>query len=132
VAATRGLIEVSVDGSVLFSATETAADSYVPYRQVTLDVSAYADGGSHNLRFESITEAGAGVTNFFVDDVSLTVGDTAPMPALVSITFDASTAGTGEICNVAELNWGEDYTSDEHCVRIADHDIYLPLVMRDS
>jgi subtilisin family serine protease len=131
-AGTRGLIEASIDGSVLFSATEAIAGLYVPYRQVTLDVSAYADGSSHNLRFESTTDAGAGKTSFFVDDVSLTVTDTDPMPGLISITFDTWITGTDEICNVAELNWGEDYTSDEHCVAIADHDLYLPIVLRDS
>jgi hypothetical protein len=131
-AGTEGLIEVSIDDSVLFSATEAVADSYFPYRQVILDVSAYADGRSHNLRFEATTNAGAGTTNIFVDDVTLAVGDTDPMPGLVSITFNAWISGTDGICNLAELNWGEDYTSDEHCVAIADHGIHLPLILRDS
>jgi subtilisin family serine protease len=131
-AGTQGFVEASIDGAAIFSATEADADSYVSYERVSLDVSAYADGGSHHLRFESTTNAGAGTTNFFVDDVSLNVGDTDPMPEQVSITFDVWISGTGEICNVAELNWGEDYTSDEHCVGTAGQRGYLPIVLRDS
>ncbi len=40
------------------------------YRQIELDVSAYADGNLHKIKFDSIT-VGAG--NFFLDDVELHV-----------------------------------------------------------
>jgi hypothetical protein len=51
---------------------EAGAGLYRNYTLVSLDVSAYADGGFHLLRFEGKTEAG-GVTNFFVDDICVTI-----------------------------------------------------------
>jgi hypothetical protein len=67
-AATPGYLKVLLDGNLLFEATEADAYLYTNYSLVSLDVSAYADGGSHLLRFESTTEAGD-ITNFFVDDI---------------------------------------------------------------
>jgi len=64
-------LEVTIDGTQLW--TTTAADpacGTVGYRQVTLDVSAYADGGAHTLVFNSQI-FGSATSNFFVDDVSL-------------------------------------------------------------
>ena len=40
------------------------------YIQQSVDVSAFADGGTHTVAFHSVINGG-GVTNFFVDDVSL-------------------------------------------------------------
>ncbi len=98
-------MDVSIDGDVLFSVTEADAATYVTYTEVTMDVSAYADGNSHNLRFES-TEYGTASSNFnfHVDDVSLLVDSGLPWlsesPASgtiaattnqpIDITFDAT------------------------------------------
>jgi len=42
------------------------------YTEVTVDISAYADGGSHTLEFSSQTvSTNGGGTNFFIDDVSI-------------------------------------------------------------
>ncbi len=66
-----GSMSVLIDGDELFSVTEADAPAYATYQEVTVDVSAYADGGTHTLRFESVTQAGASATNFFVDLVSI-------------------------------------------------------------
>jgi len=66
-----GFMNVSMDGNVLFSVTEADASSYTSYQQVVLDISLYADGGMHTLRFSSTTESGDSSTSFFVDDVVL-------------------------------------------------------------
>ena len=69
---------VLLDGTPVFTATE-ATPGYGSYTLVDLDVSAFATGGSHLLRFESST-SGPEITSFNVDDVSLDlcpVGSTA-------------------------------------------------------
>jgi hypothetical protein len=68
---TTGYLRVLMDGTNIFEVTHTDGSSYSTYRPVSIDISAYADGGSHTLRFESRTEAGTGTLNFFVDDVCL-------------------------------------------------------------
>ena len=64
---------VSIDGNDVFSVTDLDAATYASYSQVMVDVSAFADGSTRNLRFES-TVLGSGITNFFVDDVELVPG----------------------------------------------------------
>ena len=68
---TTGYLRVLMDGTNIFQATHADGSSYSTYRAVSIDISAYADDGSHTLRFESRTEAGSGALNFFVDDVCL-------------------------------------------------------------
>jgi subtilisin family serine protease len=68
-----GVMEVSMDGNVLFSVTEADSAAYATYTEVVVDVSSFADGGTYALEFSSETQAGATATNFFVDDVSLVV-----------------------------------------------------------
>jgi M6 family metalloprotease-like protein len=71
---TTGYMNVAVDGRTFFTATDADIASYpVPYATpVTVDVSAFADNGIHNLLFETTTDASFGVLNFFVDDVAVT------------------------------------------------------------
>jgi hypothetical protein len=67
-----GSLEVSLDSTPLFTVTQDDVADYGVYTQVTIDVSAFADGGVHNLLFNG--EEGAGATlNFFVDDVAIDV-----------------------------------------------------------
>ncbi len=68
-------LAVSIDDTELFRVTGDATAPYSEYAQVTLDVSTFADGGMHTVKFDSTTNGG-GVTNFFVDDVSLNVEET--------------------------------------------------------
>ena len=65
-------LAVSIDETEVFRVTGDAAGAYSEYAQVTVDVSAFADGGTHSLTFDS-TINGPTPTNFFVDDVSLNV-----------------------------------------------------------
>ena len=75
VAATTGLMNVLIDGTPIFTVTQAGAAAYPTYTQVSLDVTPWADGASHSLRFSATTAAGAGVLNFFIDDISLTVAE---------------------------------------------------------
>ncbi|MBE2235907.1 MAG: choice-of-anchor J domain-containing protein, partial [Anaerolinea sp.] len=111
-------LEVNMDGTQLWATT--AADpacGTLGYRQVTLDVSAYANGGAHTLEFSSEV-FGSDTTNFFVDDVMLdaqsgpvvcaapsnvpwlsvnpTNGTTAPAASTpVQVTFDSTGLAVG-------------------------------------
>jgi hypothetical protein len=73
-----GYLRLLMDGTNLFEVTHNDITTYDVYRAVSIDVSAYADGGSHTLRFESQTSPTG--TNpidtnrrldFFVDDLCL-------------------------------------------------------------
>jgi hypothetical protein len=58
---------VMLDGKELFRTTTASSDNLTNYTPVTLNLSGYADGNIHTLRFESILVS---ATSFFVDDVS--------------------------------------------------------------
>ncbi|MGH9243492.1 MAG: BACON domain-containing protein, partial [Acidimicrobiales bacterium] len=102
VADSTGFLDVSLDGDVLFSVTEADGPS-IGYTEVVVDVSEYADGGTYELRFDSTTQPGAGPVNFFVDDVSITVGggggegcDNPTTIPWLSVTPDSGDTGAGE------------------------------------
>ncbi len=78
-------MRVLIDGQEVFSVLEGDPTYGSGYAQVVVNVDAYADGGTHTLRFESTTTGSPTGTNFFVDDVSLNgcVG-VLPAPNLVS------------------------------------------------
>jgi len=71
VADSTGFLDVTVDGSSIFSVTEANQPQYSVYQEVAVDISAFADGGAHTLEFFSTTDPGAGPLNFFVDRVSI-------------------------------------------------------------
>ena len=68
-------LQVSLGPTVLLEVTEADQGLYHSYRRVSLDVSRYADGGSHTLLFSyaSLTSPDA-ATGIFLDDVSLVAG----------------------------------------------------------
>jgi hypothetical protein len=72
------VMRVRLDGVPIFTATE-ATPGYESYTLVDLDVSSFATGGGHTLRFESST-TGPEISSFHVDDVSL---DSCPVGATV-------------------------------------------------
>ncbi len=64
--------EVNVDGNQVFQALENDPTYSGGYTEVSVDLSAYADGGTHTIELHSIINPPAGqVTNFSVDDVEL-------------------------------------------------------------
>ena len=64
--------DVWVDNDLIFTVSDLQADPYSSYNQVVVDLTGFGDCQVHNLAFFSET-AGAGVTNFFVDDVTVEV-----------------------------------------------------------
>lgn len=83
-----GFLNVEIDDNIVFNVDETDGGSYTVYTQVTVDVSAYADGGVHNVEFYSEKTAGT-IINFFVDDVVL----------------DATGGGGGGGCEESDIPW---------------------------
>jgi uncharacterized repeat protein (TIGR01451 family) len=70
-------MQVTMDGDVLFTVDGGAAScGVIGYAYQTVDISAYADDGDHVLEFYSeVFGQNFGVSNFFVDDVSISGSD---------------------------------------------------------
>jgi hypothetical protein len=69
-------LEVTLDGTQVFLADGTMSAQYNPYTLVEVDLSSFADGAAHTLEFHGYTNSLAGAaTNFFVDNVSLGIGN---------------------------------------------------------
>jgi len=78
-------MEARIDGTMVYRVQgDDAACGNLGYVMQSVDVSAFADGGTHNLEFFSDTVGtNGGGTNFFLDDVSLAVVVPAvPVPSL--------------------------------------------------
>lgn len=90
-------LEARVDGNVVFrvDGNDPECAGAVGYSPRSVDISAFADGGTHNVGFFS-TIAGTGTTNFFVDDVSVVsvAGGPAlpPPPAVPTLGWFGLTA----------------------------------------
>ncbi len=103
-------LEVLVDGTQVFSVNgANPACGVLGYTLKTVDLSAYADGGVHEVRFYSeIFGTNGNGTNFFVDDIALddpvtwltenpTFGTVQPGESqVVQVTFDATGLTVGE------------------------------------
>ena len=75
---------VYVDGTQVWSTGETDPAYQAGYALVMVDLSAYGDGASHNLKLEG-TDLSGGNTNMSVDDLSLTA--VAPEPYISGVSF---------------------------------------------
>ncbi|MEZ5442362.1 MAG: DUF11 domain-containing protein [Lysobacterales bacterium] len=70
-------VRATIDGTEVWRADASSAlCGVIGYSQVTVDVSAFGDGGSHTVRFESTSGTTGVGTNFFVDDITLSVSGT--------------------------------------------------------
>ncbi len=86
--------KVKMDGNVVFTALENDLTYAGGYTLVSINVSSYANGGSHVLRLEGVQNT-ATATNFNVDDVSLTVGGGVP-------PNDCNTNGIPDECDIQD------------------------------
>lgn len=108
-------LQVQIDGDNLFELTNADSSTYQSaYVMETVDVSSYADGANHTLTLWGYEDGagGAGVTNYLVDDISLTYTDPAagithdllseglriyPNPASDQLNIDVSLARTRDM-----------------------------------
>jgi hypothetical protein len=74
---TSDVLNVRVDGTIVQSYPEGGQSEY-DYSLRTIDLSAFADGGSHLILFEYIGST-TGMSSYLVDNVTLTTG-TCPTP----------------------------------------------------
>jgi M6 family metalloprotease-like protein len=113
-----GFMNAVIDGNTVFSVTDEDGPSYPSYTQVIVDIDTFADNNTHNLRFESTTDFGIGVTSFFIDDVDIveTLGvriagaSTLSYPALQD-AYDA--ALDGDIIQSREMVFNDDLNIDQ-------------------
>ena len=90
-------VEATIDGTRVWSVDATNAtycDIDTAYTPISVDVSAYADGGTHTLAFHSEVFGVSGTSNFWIDDVDLVTAGTpggpyVPPTALPSIGTSA-------------------------------------------
>ncbi|MBK9603265.1 MAG: S8 family serine peptidase [Anaerolineales bacterium] len=68
-AQTTDQFKVTIDHAVVFTANASESSSYSGYTMVNLDVSAFADGASHDIAFSANTSGQ--MVNFNLDDVTL-------------------------------------------------------------
>jgi hypothetical protein len=66
-------MSVMIDSTTIITYTGADAPSFPVYTEAVHDLSQFANGASHQVRFESTTY-GNGITNFMVDDVELCAG----------------------------------------------------------
>jgi hypothetical protein len=104
------LFSVKIDGTTVFTANATQKSSYLTYTLVTVDVSAYANGGTHKVEFYSIT-TDQNVT-FNLEDVSLTrncftiSGNAGVAGATLNYTGGSTTAdGSGNYSFKPPAGW---------------------------
>lgn len=81
---------VLIDGNELWRVDGTDPTcGTLGYRQISLDISAFADGGSHTLTFDSTSGSTGSGSNFFIDDVEIASAPTcgiagSPLPLPVT------------------------------------------------
>ena len=143
-------IKASIDGTPVFTATGAQIGSYASYTLVSVDISQFATGGSHVVRFDSTT---VGSGNFNLDDVSLDLtGPTCTPNALpwvstvpvsgtvaadsssaVSVVFNSTglTNGvyTGTLCYASNSTVAPN-VSIPVTLTVGTYDLYLPLIRK--
>jgi len=89
---------VRVDGTQVLSIPAGNSIYASGYTRVVVDLSAFADGGAHTIRFETTTSGAPTNTNFFVDDVSLSICEPPPTALTVSdASVTEGNAGTADL-----------------------------------
>ena len=88
------IFNVKMDGTVVFTTFADNAAYATGYTLVTVDLTAYANGGSHVLRFDA-TQYTTTATNINVDDVSLDVVPAGPS------ANDCNENGIPDECDIA-------------------------------
>lgn len=94
-------LRVRIDGNTEFTVLEDDVTyAGTGYNLVSLPLGAYADGGVHTVLFDSVqTGAGGAITNFFVDDVSISTVSTNCVPPedCFVLDFESDDSGAGMV-----------------------------------
>ena len=129
-----GFMEVSLDNTIVFSVTEADVGGFGAYAQVTVDVSAFADGNTYNLEFYAEKPDGPNI-NFFVDDVAIGAGSAVACDApddipwlSVSPTAGTTVSGTSSLVDVTFDSTGLATGVYTGTLCVQSNDIITPLV----
>lgn len=95
-------LKVMVDGAEIFTVLEGNTLYGSGYFLTGLDLSAYA-GASHSISFQSTT-TGSGITNFYVDDVSITCGNGTILPIVATGAATSVTAAGATLNGTVNAN----------------------------
>jgi hypothetical protein len=76
-------LKVRVDGTQVLSLPAGNSIYTAGYARVVVDLSTYANGGSHLIRFEATTSGSPAASKLYVDDVFLTLCE--PVPGMLSV-----------------------------------------------
>jgi hypothetical protein len=98
--AATSTFKVKIDDDAIFALTGATSSAYRSgWTAVAIDISAYADGNVHTLRFEHSSQAGPPYTNIYLDDVNFGNLSGTPMPTATGTPTASptatSTAGPG-------------------------------------
>jgi uncharacterized repeat protein (TIGR01451 family) len=98
---TTDFVRIQIDGTTVWEATGAHPEcNSVGYVNITADISAFADGGIHDLVITSTISGVPSGTNFFIDDVSIaaaTCGGGGGGPGAFETTFDVAVPTLSEI-----------------------------------
>jgi len=97
------MFTVKLDSTVVFSANATQISTYSDYTLVNIDISGFADGGSHSITFSSETTAQQ--VDFNLDDVVLVGTSFSSSPGSFTKSSPLNNT-TGQSSNLT-LSWGE-------------------------
>ena len=91
-----------IDGTEVWRTDATdAACGTLGYREVTLPIGAYADGAAHMIRFESETLGNGGVSNFFIDDVTMSGAPVCSGAPNISLDVPSLNVGAASFLTIA-------------------------------
>jgi hypothetical protein len=95
-------VRITIDGTTVWEANGTHPEcNSVGYVNITADISAFADGGTHDFVITSTISGNPDGTNFFIDDVSIAAatceGGGGPGPGAFETTFDVAVPTLSEI-----------------------------------
>jgi subtilisin-like proprotein convertase family protein len=77
-----GHLNVVVDNtSFIHTIGHIQQNQYANWRPVVVNLSGFADGNSHNIRFKATIQSGRGDTVFLLDDVYMSIGEQPPVAA---------------------------------------------------
>jgi subtilisin-like proprotein convertase family protein len=75
-----GIFNVVVDDEFyIFSIHQMQHKEYEDWRPVVVDLSGFADGNPHNIKFKATIQSGNGETVFLLDDISMSVDEQPPV-----------------------------------------------------
>jgi hypothetical protein len=94
-------MNVLIDGNLVYSVLESDGP-ILGYSAVSVPLGGFADDGVHTVRFES-TVTGVGLTNFFIDDVSI-AAQTTDCTSVVCDTITFEGFGNGHAVVASDFN----------------------------